>query len=234
MPPQPPSTGKAGVPEGGYVSPTRRDALKGGSAEGWLGQYGWLGATAFRSGASLGGPERCHYIRWRALRGGRDQEWSRPLLRCEFRLCRSETLPQRANHCPSKTDCNTRDALFAGCPVSSLTAADLRRSQVWDQLLAGLLWLFPETYAWAISILVDENHTGPLEGPTYGIEGDVPRFTASFELPNSDKANVRCGSELLLRPVNKSASGTALSRSDHLGQLTDAVHLGHRLSKSAC
>ena len=96
----------------------------GGSAEGWLCQYGGLGATAFRSGASLGGPtfDGVH------SEGGGIRNGPGPFFVANFGSADPKRCLDEANHCPSKTDCNTRDTLFAGCAVSSLTAADLRRS----------------------------------------------------------------------------------------------------------
>jgi hypothetical protein len=83
--------------------------------------------------------------------------------------------------------------------------------------------LFPDPHTWAISILVNEDHSSLLERATYCIASDIARFSTGLELPNSDKTNVRGGSEPLLRPIDKSASSTALSRRDHLGRLAVAI-----------
>ena len=114
-------------------------------------------------------------------------------------------------------------ARYAGWSASISTAADQRLS-LRQPLFVARPRLFPDPHTWAISILVNEDHSGLLERATYCIASDVARFTTSFELPNSDKTNVRGCSELLLRPIDKSASSTALSGSDHLGRLAVAVH----------
>ena len=70
--------------------------------------------------------------------------------------------------------------------------------------------LFLDPHTGSVSILLNEDHSGLLERAPNCINGHIARFSTSLELPNGHKTNVRGGSELLLRPIDKSASSTAL------------------------